>query len=217
MFLSKAITRFMIKVCLGSSVAAASNVTEVRTEMTMFIDLSDYLPNDLTQGERFKDVSKVVGCVGHHTATTAQSWKTIAEFHVSVRAWKVISYDIGIAFDGLIYKLKPFDILGYQSSGSNRESFAICLLGNYSKVHPTPLMKDSFHRVMLWMYSEYELRYFMMHFINKLYNEKGATECPGVFNYGWMSKYQFDNRPESERYNALLTWPQNDFLEEIER
>ena len=213
MFLRQFFRRVVFRSLLGlGAVAGQSYVEDTILAETMFIDLSDELPMDIPEGERIKDVSKVDGVIGHHSATKAWSFKRVAEFHAFVRGWGTISYDWGVNWEGLIYKLKKQDLLGYHASGWNRDSFAILILGNFSEVKASKEMKDGFHKVITYAFTEYNLSYFMMHTTAKMFADHKFTECPGTNAQKWMSRYQFDAREYPNRDEDLSPIPPNRFL-----
>ena len=213
MFFRSILSKVFMRVLVGTTaVAGQSMVQDDILQETSFIDLSDQLPSDIPKGERFKDVSKVDGLIGHHSATKAWSFKRVAEFHSFVRGWGTISYDWGVNWEGVIYKLKDQNLLGYHASGWNRDSFSIVLLGNFSEAIPTKEMKKGFHTIITYAFNKYQLSYFLLHTTAKRYQEDKYTECPGVRAFSFMSPYEFDSRDYPDRIEDLSPIPKNRFL-----
>lgn len=212
MFFRNILSKWVFRAIIGTTAVSGQSIVEEADEQTRFIDLSDYLPNTIEDGERIKNTSTVEGMGVHNTATKNQSFKTIAEYHVFAKKWKIVSYDWGINWEGIKYILKRRDILGYHISGLNRNSYATVLLGNYSLVESTPEMKEAFHSHMVWAFNEYNLQYLIMHTTAKRILDKRYTECPGLNAQDWIRPYEFDSRSYPDRFEELSPVPLNKFI-----
>lgn len=84
----------------------------------------------------------------HHSAGNdnkiLRDWEGIRDYHLS-KGWQDIGYNFGIEFQSdlvIVNKGRSLDISGAHcpAEGMNRKAIGICVLGNFEKAPPSPLL-----------------------------------------------------------------------------
>lgn len=124
---------------IGGGAGEVTNIidlTDVPPAPVVIVDLSHQLP---TNGEYPWRDRLPETLVIHHTASTNQSWGTIADFHVRVNNWQAIGYAYGTSWDGKWFKLHDPNRKQNQTKGQNSNTIGLVMLGN---LHTNPLTKE---------------------------------------------------------------------------
>ncbi len=107
----------------------------------------------------FTDVSHIAV---HHTAgvNTSSNWAArvlaVWDYHVNTNDYSDIAYNFLIDPNGVIYEGRggnegyTKDVLSAATCGSNNGSMAICMMGNFEDVEPTPAAIASLESLLAW-------------------------------------------------------------------
>lgn len=137
------------------------------------VDLRGELPVSVERHYTTSAESKVEGMVWHHTATSGQTLRSIAEYHVLVKHWPGIAYHYAIGWDGRVYLLNDPTTRSYHTQGWNSRTISVVLIGNYQDNVPSAAMVASMHEINDYLRERYHLRYSLLH------RQTKPTLCPG--------------------------------------
>jgi hypothetical protein len=193
--------RWWSRALLGTALRTTVRATIVRPAIVLtgvgsvgnfgstFHDLRGELPvsEDTYYISRSKEY--IEGMVWHHSATTGQTIRSIAEFHVEVKKWPGIAYHAAIGHDGKIYLLNDFGTVSFHAQGYNRKTIGVVLIGNYHERRMTKEMKDAALLLQDYLREEYDLKYAWMH------KETKSTHCPGKYADEFLRPILYGPRP----------------------
>lgn len=137
------------------------------------IDLRGALPVSIERQYQTSPEGQVEGMVWHHTATSGQTLRSIAEYHVQVKHWPGIAYHYAIGHDGRVYMMNDPTTRSYHTQGWNSRTISVVLVGNYQVATPSPAMMRSAADLSAYLRERYELQYSIMH------RQTKPTLCPG--------------------------------------
>lgn len=137
------------------------------------VDLRGELPVSVERHYTTSAESKVEGMVWHHTATSGQTLRSIAEYHVQVKHWPGIAYHYAIGWDGRVYLLNDPTTRSYHTQGWNSRTISVVLVGNYQEHTPSAAMMRSAEHLSEYLRDRYGLRYALLH------RQTKPTLCPG--------------------------------------
>ncbi len=153
-------------------------------------DLRGTLPTNGTYGTR--DIEDVQGMVWHHSATTAQSIKTIAQFHTMTKGWPGIAYHFAIGWDGVIYQMHDVETVSYHAQGYNSKTIGAVLIGNYDQREMTPEMEEAAIALSEYLRDRYDLKFSWLH------RDTKATACPGKYAAEFLQEIQYGPLPKKK-------------------
>ena len=153
------------------------------------VDLVGKLPVDVDRQYVRRDTAKIEGLVWHHSATTGQTIRSIAEYQVEVRKWPAIAYHYAIGYDGMVYRLNPVERVSYHAEGRNSRTIGVVLIGNYHERDVSEAMKASIVKLQEHLSNSYQLKYVWMH------RETKATACPGKHAAAYLLPLLYGPRP----------------------
>lgn len=164
----------------------------------------------------------------HHTAGInddphpAATMRAIYYFHVRQRGWCDVGYNFVIAPDGTIFEGRwarsyaPWEVhssenvrdeavVGAHVEGYNSGSVGVSMMGNYSRVPPSPAARRSLAELLAWEADRHDLppkgthvyRNPDSHLHKRLpyiagHRDAGQTECPGNFLYAALPAVRRD-------------------------
>jgi len=132
-----------------------------------------------------RDMKKVNTIVFHHTATTAQGWGSINDFHRVIRKWSAIGYHFGASWDARVFQHNDIDRRTNHCGGCNTTTVGFAFLGNYDTVEASP---ELLSKVEGWT------RFVMELYPNitkiKYHGELVATRCPGTNVITWVKDFR---------------------------
>lgn len=155
---------------------------------TQFRDLRGELPAGV-HTYTTRPVEAVKGVVWHHSATTAKTIRSIAQFHTEVRGWPGIAYHYAIGYDGMVYLLNDPTTISYHAQGYNRYTIGVVLIGNFEEREMTQEMKDAAAKLQDHLHSELDLKFSWLH------GDTKATQCPGKHAREYLGPLQYGKRP----------------------
>lgn len=153
------------------------------------VDLRGELPVSDGKHYRHRPIEQVHGVVWHHSATTGQTIRSIAQFHVEVRKWPAIAYHYAIGWDGVVYQLNDPATISYQAQGYNSKTIGVVLIGNYQERDLTPEMRSSILTLQSYLKDKYHLQFSWMHMETK------PTLCPGRYAKAYLAPLMYGPRP----------------------
>lgn len=156
---------------------------------SQIVDLTGQLPEHATKEYATRKASTVEGVVWHHSASSSQSIKSIADYHVQANKWPAIAYHYAIGSDGRVYKLHATTTVSYHAAGYNKRTIGVVLLGNYHTTEVPPAMEASALALQEFLKDEYKLVYAWMH------KETKATACPGKYAEEFLKPTLYGKRP----------------------
>jgi hypothetical protein len=164
----------------GSAVGYSSNI----------IDLRDQLPRRPDVEYRYRIENEVDGIVWHHSATRAQTIRSIADYHTRVKGWPEIGYHFGVGHDGRIYQLLDVKKWSNHAQGYNRRTIGVVLIGNYHEREMPEAMKSSVLYLQEYLCDTYNIDYVWLH------RDTKPTACPGNYASEFLKNIQFGPRPQ---------------------
>jgi hypothetical protein len=120
----------------------------------------------------------------HHSVSAdngATTVRDIQKFHQDTRGWADIAYSVlyspkhRVFFEG-----RGFGVAGAHTRGHNRNSHALCVLGNYQVNQPPRHVIDDLAEFARWHGTAWGPNRYVGHL------DVGATLCPGKHLYGLM-------------------------------
>jgi len=194
--------RWWTRAAVGSTVRATARAVIVRPALTLtgvgaignfgttIIDLRGTLP----VSEHYEYVTRsedyIEGVIWHHSATTGQTIRSIAEFHIEVKKWPGVAYHYAVGWDGQVYLLNDPTVVSFHAQGHNRKTIGIVLIGNYHEREMTEEMKEAIVQLQGWLKEKYELKYSWYH------GETKATACPGKYAIPFLKPLLYGPRPQ---------------------
>jgi hypothetical protein len=164
----------------GSAVGYSSNI----------IDLRDQLPRRPDVEYRHRVENEVDGIVWHHSATRAQTIRSIADYHTRVKGWPEIGYHYAVGHDGRIYQLLDVKKWSNHAQGYNRRTIGVVLIGNYHEREMPEAMKSSVLYLQEYLCDTYNIDYVWLH------RDTKPTACPGNYASEFLKNIQFGPRPQ---------------------
>lgn len=158
-----------------------------------YIDLRGKLPSKDGMEYRRRDPSDIEGIIWHHSATSGQTIRSIAEYHTQAKGWPEIAYHYAIGYDGRVYRLLDESKWSNHASGHNRRTIGIVLVGNYHENEPTEAMVSAAARLQEDICDGHAIKYVWLHMETK------ATDCPGRFAAPVLRPIQFGPKPHELR------------------
>ncbi|MGD9276637.1 MAG: peptidoglycan recognition family protein [Candidatus Pacearchaeota archaeon] len=81
-------------------------------------------------------LEKINFIVIHHSGSL-NSYDAIKDFHVNTRGWEDIGYHWLIDKNGKLLKGRSEEFIGAHCLGHNRNSIAVCMIGDFEFIKPT--------------------------------------------------------------------------------
>ena len=154
-----------------------------------YIDLRGKLPTRDGAEYRHRHIEDIEGIVWHHSATSGQTIRSIAEYHTQARGWPEIAYHYAIGYDGRIYRLLDEAKWSNHASGHNHRTIGIVLVGNYQDREPTEAMMSAAARLQEDLCDTHDIMYVWLH------RDTKATDCPGRHAVDVLRQMQFGPKP----------------------
>ncbi len=167
-----AASRFAM-VLLPRAAITMTGVGMVNGYGTEIHDLRGQLPARSDIHYKTRPESAVKGMYLHHTATSGQSLRSIAEFHTQYRGWPAIAYHYAIGYDGVKYQLHDITTNSYHTAGHNSNAISVVLVGNYETREMSQEMIQSVTELTAYLKEEYGLSFCRLH------TDVVRTQCPG--------------------------------------
>lgn len=153
-----------------------------------FIDLRGKLPEREGTIYGTRNESAIQGVVIHHTATSGQTIRSIAQFHAETRGWPGIAYHYAIGYDGVVYRLQDVSKVTYHAKGYNYRTIGVALIGNFDEKEMPERMKGSLVKLLNHLKGERPLKYVCLH------RQTKATACPGKYATSFASPHLFGSQ-----------------------
>jgi len=157
-----------------------------------FIDLRGKLPVRQDIQYKMRTEAEIDGIIWHHTASRAQTIRSIAEYHTKVRGWPEIAYHFAVGHDGKVYQLLDVQKWSHHAAGHNRNNIGIVLIGNYEDNEPSPQMLASAKIIQRNLVQQYNIKHVWLH------KDTKATLCPGKHATKTLRKWQFGELPKKK-------------------
>jgi N-acetyl-anhydromuramyl-L-alanine amidase AmpD len=131
-------------------------------------------------------MDNVDGVVIHHSATTGQTLRSMAEFHSFVKGWQGLSYHYAVGWDGTVYLCNDVDRLTWHVENNNTRNIGIVLVGNLDR-NPLPQAQRDAVRNLVYYLRE-------IHGIHRVLPHRAfkATACPGFYAVDQLSTLWVD-------------------------
>lgn len=181
-FIRSSMVRVMLK-----PAAVLTGVGSVTSYGSTFHDLRGTLPVSGNYYDR--KISDINGVVWHHSATSGQPIKSIAQFHVEFRGWPGIAYHYGIDESGVVYIFNGPEKLTYHSKGYNKNNIGVVLIGNFEEKELPDKMLNSAIELNKYLKDEFNLKHAWLH------NQTKATACPGKNASKKLKPHLYGNLP----------------------
>lgn len=101
-------------------------------------------------------VHHTVGANGYSAEEVPAILRGIHSYHVEVRGWDDIGYNLLVDRFGTVYEGRAGGleaaVIGAHAGGFNTESFGVSLMGDYSTVAPEPEAVDALVRLLAWKF-----------------------------------------------------------------
>ena len=108
----------------------------------------------------------------HHAAASKLSVDDIHRIHIN-NGWAGIGYHFYVRKDGKIYRGRPIDTVGAQTSNYNSQSIGICFEGNFEKETMTDAQLKAGREIVAYARKYYPNAKIVKH------RDLNATACPG--------------------------------------
>ena len=120
--------------------------------------------------------------VVHHSASHPETTvEEITKWHLE-RGFSQIGYTKVITSDGIIYNGRPENIVPASVKDHNKNTYAVCLTGNFERDQPTQWQLISL---------QLQIQEWKMRFPNAkvvAHRQLGATLCPGQNLFNWLQE-----------------------------
>lgn len=156
---------------------------------TSIRDLRGELPRSEDSEYATRSIDYIEGMVWHHSATTAQTIRSMAEFHIETKKWPGLAYHYAIGYDGQVYLCNDPTTISFHAQGHNRRTIGVVLVGNYQNRDLTPEMKESILKMQEYLQNEFGLEYSWYH------GETKKTQCPGKNAIQFLKPILYGPRP----------------------
>ena len=124
-------------------------------------------------------------CV-HHSATDAHiTLEQIARYHVRDKDLPGIQYHYVIGADGVIYQTQPDNLFTWHAQDYNT-GLGVCLLGDFTAVHPTPAQIAAAR----WLLAEKRREYGEIPLVGHGEAPSAVTSCPGDTWLQWRGELE---------------------------
>ncbi|MFJ9558040.1 N-acetylmuramoyl-L-alanine amidase [Nocardiopsis sp. NPDC101807] len=114
---------------------------------------------------------------------TSQSVRSIQNFHMDVRKWSDIGYNLLVDEAGVAYEGRGWNTLGAHAAPRNVQGVGICFIGRDGM---TPAAK----RTVVELYDEACAKAGRT-LARKGHRDVSSTSCPGANNYAWWTSPDF--------------------------
>lgn len=159
---------------VGSCLVAMTAAGSVTDYESKYVDLRGTLPRREDARYRVRTLDRITTVVLHHTATTGQGFRSVAEYHTQSRKWPEIGYQYGVDWKGVKYHLLDATTVSNHTQGHNSRAVSIVLLGNYQERQVTPEQVEAVMSIVEDLREQCPNLDRMW-----LHSETKATACPG--------------------------------------
>ncbi len=125
------------------------------------------------------EILKEVKFIVVHNSGNHNSFEKIKNLHVNVNGWEDIGYHWLINKDGNLIKGRSEKFIGAHVFGHNKNSIAVCLIGNLEKSPPTKKQIETLIKFLKQKIKKHNLS------VENILGHKEMTEnekmCPGKF------------------------------------
>ena len=147
--------------------------------------------------------SNVTHLIIHHEfgSNTSSDWaarvRAVQNFHINGNGWSDIGYNFLVDPNGVIYEGRAGgdNAIGAHFCGRNRNTMAVCMLGDYSTVTPKVATQNSIKRLLAWKADKdninplgssyhYSVNGSLPHIAG--HRDAGCSACPGNGGYATL-------------------------------
>ncbi len=147
--------------------------------------------------------STVSHLIVHHEfgSNTSSDWaarvRSVQNFHINGNGWSDIGYNFLVDPNGVIYEGRAGgdNAIGAHFCGRNRNTMAVCMLGDYSSVTPTTATQNSVKDILAWKANKEGINPLGSSFHSSVngslthiagHRDAGCSVCPGNGGYATL-------------------------------